>query len=269
MYTPHAAPMEMAFYTGLQFPAEYKNDAFVAFRGSWNRNPPSGYEVVRISFNENGDPVRFEPFLTGFFVRGGSANGKDAHFARLAGVAQMKDGSLLVSDDTNNIIYRVSYGAGAMPPIMSRDNISMMLPETSGAAKLTITSGAFAPGAAISDKHSAYFEGISPALSWSGAPAGTKSFVLMMEDPDAALKPVTHWIMANISPRTTILPENVLKSEKFGTALQGANIRESPDITVPNRRRPTNRTPIISRSSRSIPFSICRSALTARPCSMR
>jgi glucose/arabinose dehydrogenase len=96
-YQAHAAPMGMAFYTASQFPAEYKNDAFVAMRGS-----PVGYKVVRLHF-ENGKPVRFDDFLTGFIV-----NKNRAHFARLVGVAVHTDGSLLVSDDTNGVIYRVS-----------------------------------------------------------------------------------------------------------------------------------------------------------------
>lgn len=233
MYTAHAAPMGMVFYTGSQFPTEYKNDAFVAFRGSWNRNPPSGYEVVRVRFDQSGKPVKFEPFLTGFLVKGGSPAGKDAHFARLAGIAQMMDGSLLVADDTNNIIYRVSHGAGAMPPIMSRENISMMLPETSTTAKLSVMSSSFSSNAMIPDRHSAYFDDMSPALSWSGAPAGTKSFVLMMEDPDAALKPVTHWIMANIPADMTMLPENVAKNEMFRGAMQGSNIKGKPGYYGP------------------------------------
>ena len=49
-YTAHSAPLQMVFYTGRQFPREYRNNAFVAMRGSWNRQPPSGYEVVRIHF---------------------------------------------------------------------------------------------------------------------------------------------------------------------------------------------------------------------------
>src|SRR5690606_35899378 len=61
-YTAHAAPMQMVFYRGGQFPAEYRGDAFVAQRGSWNRDPPSGYEVVRIRFRD-GQPTAFEPFL--------------------------------------------------------------------------------------------------------------------------------------------------------------------------------------------------------------
>lgn len=226
LYTPHAAPMQMAFYTGSMFPAEYKNDAFVAMRGSWNRNPPSGYEVVRVRFDKAGNPVKFEPFLTGFLIKGGSENGKDAHFARLAGVAVMRDGWLLVSDDTNNIIYRVSYNQNKMPPIMSRDNISMLLAETANAkTTITVKSSAFANMQTIPDMYSSYFEGVSPEISWSNVPREAKSLVLMMEDPDAMLKPVTHWIVANISPGVTGFPENVMKMENYNGAMQGANIQ--------------------------------------------
>ncbi len=101
-YQAHAAPMQMAFYTGNQFPAPYNNSAFVAMRGSWNRSQPVGYKVVRIHF-ENNRPVRFEDFLTGFL-----ANNNRSHFGRLVGVAVHADGSLLVSDDTNGIIYRIA-----------------------------------------------------------------------------------------------------------------------------------------------------------------
>lgn len=102
-YQAHAAPMQMAFYTGSTFPAEYKNDAFIAMRGSWNRSVPAGYKVVRLHF-ENGKPVRFEDFLTGFLI-----NNNKSHFGRLVGVAVHPDGSLLVSDDTNGVIYRISH----------------------------------------------------------------------------------------------------------------------------------------------------------------
>ena len=102
-YQAHSAPMSMAFYTGSMFPGEYKNDAFVAMRGSWNRSTPVGYRIVRMHF-ENGKPVRFDDFVTGFIV-----NNNRAHFGRLVGVAMHKDGSLLFSDDTNGVIYRVAY----------------------------------------------------------------------------------------------------------------------------------------------------------------
>lgn len=102
-YTAHAAPIDMVFYTGDQFPEEYRQDAFVAMRGSWNRSEPVGYKVVRLHF-ENGQPAGFEDFLTGFLI-----NDEKAHFGRLAGLAVYTDGSLLVSDDTNGVIYRIAY----------------------------------------------------------------------------------------------------------------------------------------------------------------
>jgi glucose/arabinose dehydrogenase len=106
-YTAHAAPMQMVFYTGTQFPAEYRHDAFVAMRGSWNREPVSGYEVVRVRFRNDGSPERIEPFLTGFVENGGR------YFGRPVGMAVLPDGSLLVGDDTNGAIYRIAHGSGA------------------------------------------------------------------------------------------------------------------------------------------------------------
>jgi len=103
-YQAHSAPIGFLFYTGAQFPAEFRNDAFVAFRGSWNRAPATGYKVARVKF-ENGKPTRFEDFVSGFLVE----NGK-AHFGRPAGLAMTKDGALLISDDTGGVIYRVSHG---------------------------------------------------------------------------------------------------------------------------------------------------------------
>jgi glucose/arabinose dehydrogenase len=105
-YTAHAAPMQMVFYSGDQFPAEYRNDAFVTMRGSWNRNPPIGYEVVRVRFDAQGRPTAMEPFVGGWLIENGRA-----HFGRLMGLAQAIDGSLLVGDDSNGVIYRISYGA--------------------------------------------------------------------------------------------------------------------------------------------------------------
>lgn len=100
--------MQMAFYTGNQFPAEYRNSAFVAMRGSWNRKPPAGYEVVRIRF-QNGKPAGFEPFLTGFLIEDGA---QWSIMGRPVGIAVGRDGALLVSDDTNGVIYRISHAAG-------------------------------------------------------------------------------------------------------------------------------------------------------------
>jgi glucose/arabinose dehydrogenase len=102
-YQAHSAPIGMVFYSGTQFPAAYQGDAFVAMRGSWNRRPATGYKLVRVDF-ENGQPVGFSDIVSGFLLEGGRA-----HFARLAGVAQARDGSVLLGDDTGGVIYRVAY----------------------------------------------------------------------------------------------------------------------------------------------------------------
>ncbi|GAB4208331.1 MAG: sorbosone dehydrogenase family protein [Coleofasciculaceae cyanobacterium] len=102
-YQAHSSPLDLVFYTASQFPQEYRGDAFVTMRGSWNRNPPVGYKVVRLRF-QNGKPVGFEDFITGFLTEDGKAQ-----FGRPVGLAIAPDGSLLFADDTNGVIYRVSY----------------------------------------------------------------------------------------------------------------------------------------------------------------
>lgn len=102
LYEAHAAPMALLFYTGDQFPGEYHGDAFVAMHGSWNKAEPSGYKVVRIKYT-NGEPTEFEDFVTGFLTE------DNGQFGRVCGLAEYTDGSLLISDDVNGIIYRVSY----------------------------------------------------------------------------------------------------------------------------------------------------------------
>jgi glucose/arabinose dehydrogenase len=102
-FPAHSSPLGFVFYTGSQFPPEYRNDAFVALHGSWNRNPPSGFKVVHVRF-ENGKAVAFEDFLIGFLLENGAAQ-----FGRPAGLAVAKDGALLLSDDSNGVIYRIAY----------------------------------------------------------------------------------------------------------------------------------------------------------------
>ncbi|WP_407571532.1 PQQ-dependent sugar dehydrogenase [Deinococcus altitudinis] len=109
-YTAHAAAIGMKFYTGTQFPAEYRGDAFVAFRGSWNRDQPSGYEIGRVDFDAAGKPVSITPFVTGFVYQD---QGGWKQFGRVAGVAQYTDGSLLFTDDQSGVIYRVIYAGGS------------------------------------------------------------------------------------------------------------------------------------------------------------
>ena len=103
LFTAHSAPMDLIFYTGNMFPPEYKNNALVTFHGSWNRKPASGYHILHIDF-ENGKPVKSEDFVTGFLTEGGTA-----HFARPVAIVELQDGSVLVSDDSQGIIYRITY----------------------------------------------------------------------------------------------------------------------------------------------------------------
>ena len=100
---PHSASLQMMFYTGEQFPAEYKGNVFAAEHGSWNRSKRTGYKIIRAIVN-NGVPTgEYEDFVTGFVI-------DDARvWGRPVGIAQAKDGSLLFSDDGNGTIWRVSY----------------------------------------------------------------------------------------------------------------------------------------------------------------
>lgn len=100
---PHSAPMEMLFYNGSQFPAAYRNSAFVALHGSWNRARPVGYKIVVIRF-ANGQPTTVEDFLNGFLI-----NNATAQFGRPCGMAVGADGSLYVSDDSGGVVYRISH----------------------------------------------------------------------------------------------------------------------------------------------------------------
>jgi glucose/arabinose dehydrogenase len=99
----HSASLEMAFYTGRQFPAEYRNDAFAAEHGSWNRSRRTGYKVIRVPLHDGVPTGEYEDFLTGFVTPAGDVWG------RPVGVTVAKDGALLVSDDGGERIWRVSY----------------------------------------------------------------------------------------------------------------------------------------------------------------
>lgn len=99
----HSASLEMAFYTGKQFPNEYRNDVFASEHGSWNRSRRTGYKLIRVPLR-NGQPVgEYEDFMTGFVTTEGNVWG------RPVGVTVAKDGALLVSDDGSNTIWRISY----------------------------------------------------------------------------------------------------------------------------------------------------------------
>ena len=98
----HSAPLGMVFYTGEQFPTEYRGDLFLAFHGSWDRSEPTGYKVVRVRV-QNGQPVSYEDFVTGWLTATGSVRG------RPVAVEVGPDGSLYVSDDGAGRIWRVRW----------------------------------------------------------------------------------------------------------------------------------------------------------------
>jgi glucose/arabinose dehydrogenase len=103
LVNPHFASLEMLFYEGSQFPAEFKGEGFAAEHGSWNRAQRAGYEVIRLPMKNGHATGEYEDFLTGFVLPDGTVWG------RPVGVAQAKDGSLFVSDDGSRSIWHVSY----------------------------------------------------------------------------------------------------------------------------------------------------------------
>jgi glucose/arabinose dehydrogenase len=101
---PHTAALGMRFYTGPMFPEAYRNQIFIARRGSWNREQMSGYDVVLAKLDAQGNVTAVEPFLTGFLD---AANNR--FNGRPVDVQMLRDGSLLVADEQNGAIYRISY----------------------------------------------------------------------------------------------------------------------------------------------------------------
>jgi glucose/arabinose dehydrogenase len=101
---PHNASLEFAFYEGKQFPAEYKGDIFASEHGSWNKSLRAGYEVVRVPLHQTGHASgEYEDFVTGFVLPNGNVWG------RPVGITVAPDGSLLVTDDGSNTIWRIAY----------------------------------------------------------------------------------------------------------------------------------------------------------------
>jgi len=101
---PHNASLEFTFYEAEKFPAEYKGDIFASEHGSWNKTTRAGYEVIRVPLHQTGNASgEYEDFLTGFVLPNGEVWG------RPVGITVAPDGSLLVSDDGSNSIWRVSY----------------------------------------------------------------------------------------------------------------------------------------------------------------
>jgi glucose/arabinose dehydrogenase len=101
---PHNASLEMTFYEAAEFPPEYRGDIFAAEHGSWNKAERTGYEVIRVPLEKGRATGEYEDFLTGFVTPSGDVWG------RPVGVAVAKDGSLIVTDDGSNTVWRVRWG---------------------------------------------------------------------------------------------------------------------------------------------------------------
>ncbi|PYM15770.1 MAG: sorbosone dehydrogenase [Candidatus Rokuibacteriota bacterium] len=116
LFEAHSSVLDILFYEGSQFPDEYRGDAFVALKGSWNRSEPTGYKVVRVRFKDGRPEGWYQNFLTGFWISG---TDRAEVWGRPTALAVTRDGSLLVADDTGGTIWRVSstgprtQGAGA------------------------------------------------------------------------------------------------------------------------------------------------------------
>lgn len=99
---PHVAALGMRFYRGDMFPGEYRGDVLIAEHGSWNRDEPIGYRVMRVKIDGK-KATAYEPFATGWLVG-------DRAWGRPVDVQELPDGSVLVSDDRSGAIYRITYG---------------------------------------------------------------------------------------------------------------------------------------------------------------
>jgi glucose/arabinose dehydrogenase len=106
LFEAHSSALDLTFYDGAQFPSEYRGDAFVALRGSWNRSQPTGYKVVRVPFKQGRPQGFYENFASGFWVAGLA---RAEVWGRPAAVAVAKDGALLIADDTGGTVWRIAY----------------------------------------------------------------------------------------------------------------------------------------------------------------
>jgi glucose/arabinose dehydrogenase len=114
---PHNASLQLTFYEGSQFPAEYRGDIFASQHGSWNRSVRTGYEVIRVPMHQTSRATgEYEDFVTGFVV-------DNSHvWGRPVGITVAPDGSLLITDDGSNSVWRVSYTGGKAQKSTSKES---------------------------------------------------------------------------------------------------------------------------------------------------
>jgi glucose/arabinose dehydrogenase len=106
LFEAHSSVLDLVFYDGEQFPAEWRGSAFVALKGSWNRSEPTGYKVVRVPFKDGRPEGGYENFAVGFWTSGVK---RAEVWGRPTALAVTKDGALLVADDTGGTIWHISY----------------------------------------------------------------------------------------------------------------------------------------------------------------
>ncbi len=107
LFEAHSSTLDLAFYTGDAFPEKYRNGAFVALKGSWNRTPPTGYKVVFVPFEQGRPTGSYENFMVGFWTAGQQ---QAQVWGRPASLAVARDGALLIGDDLAGTVWRVAAG---------------------------------------------------------------------------------------------------------------------------------------------------------------
>lgn len=242
-FPAHWAPLQMALYTGTQFPERYRGGMFVAFHGSWNRAPRSqaGYRMVFVPFNEQGMPAGgYETFAAGFAGLEEFVSTRDARF-RPAGVAVGPDGSLYVSETEKGRIWRIIYtgetpaNAGAGKPVIPTPPAKTDINTAGGKVYQQFCAACHMPnGSGVPGMH--------PALTGNAVVAGDPDRLIrvILRGP-AAVLPADREKFANVMPPFALLDDSNLanlvnylrQSHAPGTsevtAAQVAAIRAQPE----------------------------------------